>query len=170
VTGVRFLFVDRILEVEPGRRILASKLVTMADGYLVTHHSPRPSMPAGILLECMAQVGGDLNLLTRGLKVQTLLVAIDGLRIHRLPHPGETLLIELRMERAYTEGASVTGSVRIGSEVVATLDRMMYVQQRSDDMKYFRRQNARMDALMVPRSVHASPSSAQPSPVLQPLG
>jgi 3-hydroxyacyl-[acyl-carrier-protein] dehydratase len=167
---MRFLFVDRILEVEPGRRILASKLVTMSDGYLVPHHSRRPAMPAGILLECMAQVGGDLNLLTRGLKVQTLLVAAEGLRIHRLPHPGETLLIEMRMERAYTEGASVAGDVRIGSEVIATLDRMLYVQQHSDDAKYHSRQDARMDALVASRSVPASPGSVQPSPVLQPLG
>ena len=43
--------------------------------------------------------------------------------IRRLPHPGETLLIDLRMHRGHTEGATVTGEARVGSEIMATLDR-----------------------------------------------
>lgn len=172
MTAVRFLFIDRILEFEAGRRILGSKLVTMADGYLVAHPSGRPVMPASILLECLAQTGGDLNLLTRGLSTQTFLMLAEGLRIRRLPHPGETLLLDVRMERGHTDGATVTGEVRVGSEIVATLDRMLYVHRRSDDAAYERRQRRRMEALLgsLPAPVTVSPEPARPSYLLQSLG
>jgi 3-hydroxyacyl-[acyl-carrier-protein] dehydratase len=166
---MRFLFIDRILEVEPGRRILASKLVTMGDGYLVRHYGPLPVMPPTILLETMAQVGGDLNLLTRGLDVQTFLMIVDGMNIRRLPHPGETMHIELRMHRGHTEGATVTGETRIGSEVIATLERITYVHRRSTDQVYIRRQRARMEALLACPFPLVSQVSAAPSPMLQPL-
>jgi 3-hydroxyacyl-[acyl-carrier-protein] dehydratase len=167
---MRFLFIDRILEVEPGRRILAAKSITMSDGYLARHYGPLPVMPPTILLETMAQVGGDLNLLTRGLDVQTFLMIVDGLHIRRLPHPGETLHIDLRMHRGHTEGATVTGEARVGSEVMATLDRITYVHRRSTDQIYIRRQRARMEALLAcPLPPVSQGSVVQPSPVLQPL-
>ena len=145
---MHFLFIDRILEVEPGRRILASKHVTMGERYLLRHASGRPSMPASILLECLAQTGGDLNLLTRGLETQTFLVLAEGFRVRRLPCVGETLLMEVQMERGHGDGATVTGEARVGTEVVATLDRMLFVQRRSEDAAYRRRQQARMDVLL----------------------
>jgi len=160
LTALRFLFIDRILEVEPGRRILASKLVTMADGYLVADPSGQPAMPASILLECLAQTGGDLNLLTRGLRTQTFLVSAEGLRVRRPPRPGETLLMEVRMERAHSDGATVTGEARIGPELAATLDRMLYVHRQSDDTSYERRQRARMETLLL------SPIPVSPSQTL----
>jgi 3-hydroxyacyl-[acyl-carrier-protein] dehydratase len=161
---MRFLFLDRILEIEPGRRILASKLVTMADGYLVNHYADRPVMPPSILLECLAQVGGDLNLLTRGIEVQTFLIMADGLRVRRLPSPGETILIEVVMDRGQSAGATVRGEVRIGDEVIATLDRMVYVHRVSDDTSYHRRQRRRMETLLATKElpVPSNPTTERP--------
>jgi 3-hydroxyacyl-[acyl-carrier-protein] dehydratase len=161
---MRFLFIDRILEVEAGRRILASKHVTMADGYLVGDHEGRPSMPASILLESLAQTGGDLNLLTRGEDVQTFLMLVEGLRIRRLPHPGEAMLMEVQMGRGHSAGATVEGEARVGDEVIATLDRMLYVHRRTEDASYIRRQRLRMRALLASLPVPVVPDSARPAP------
>ena len=172
---MRFLFMDRILEVEPGRRIVASKLVNMGDGYLVRHYADRPVMPPSILLECMAQVGGDLNLLTRGYEIQTFLIMADGLHIRRLPHPGDTLMIDIRMDRAQSAGLTVRGEVRIDGEVVATLDRMVYVHRISEDPSYHRRILARMRALLGPLCATVpipsmNPGQERPRPLFEAAG
>ena len=145
---MRFLFLDRILEVEPAKRILATKLINMGDGYLVPHPSGRPAMPASILLECLAQTGGDLNLLTHGLRTQTFLIMAEGFKLRRQPHVGELLQLDMRMERVHDAGASMEGVVRSGSELIATLGRMMYVHRQVSDMSYVRRQQGRMRALL----------------------
>jgi hypothetical protein len=131
-------------------------------------------MPSSILLECMAQTGGDLNLLTRGMETQTFLVLAEGFRVRRSPRPGETLLMDMQMARGHSDGASVSGEVRVGTEIVATLDRMLYVHRQSDDAVYARRVRRRLDALLlgplppVPTPTHIA-VSARPSPALQTL-
>jgi 3-hydroxyacyl-[acyl-carrier-protein] dehydratase len=53
-----FLLVDRVTEVEPGKRIVAIKNVTMNEPYFTGHFPGNPIMPGVIQLEMMAQAGG----------------------------------------------------------------------------------------------------------------
>ncbi len=58
-----FLMVDRVVEVERGRRIVALKNVTINEPYFVGHFPAAPVMPGVLTIECMAQVGAILGLL-----------------------------------------------------------------------------------------------------------
>jgi len=53
---VRFLFCDRILELEPGKRALATKMVSLSEEFLPDHYARQPVMPSTMVMECLAQL------------------------------------------------------------------------------------------------------------------
>ena len=55
-----FLLVDRILEMDPGQRVVGLKNVTMNEPFFQGHFPGRPVMPGVLILEAMAQTGGML--------------------------------------------------------------------------------------------------------------
>ena len=91
-----FLLVDRVLEVELGKRILARKNVSVNEPYFVGHFPGIPIMPGVLQIECMAQAGGVLLLLEPGNEGKiALLTGIEKARFRRKVVPGDILEIEI---------------------------------------------------------------------------
>jgi len=92
------LMIDRVLEFEPGKRILALKNVTSNEPHFTGHFPGRPIMPGVLILEAMAQAAGILVFRTRGDKVDANTVyyyaGIDEARFKKPVVPGDRLEIE----------------------------------------------------------------------------
>lgn len=92
------LMIDRVLECEPGKRILALKNVTMNEPHFPGHFPGRPIMPGVLILEAMAQAAGILVFRTRGSKPSANTVyyyaGIDEARFKRPVVPGDRLEIQ----------------------------------------------------------------------------
>jgi beta-hydroxyacyl-ACP dehydratase FabZ len=88
--GIPFRFVDRILEIIPGERVVALKNVTMNDPSMQGHFPGNPIMPGVLLLEAMAQTSGLL--LPEG--SSALLARIKDARFRRPVIPGDQVRIE----------------------------------------------------------------------------
>ena len=95
-----FLLVDRIVELEPGRRAVGVKQVTANEPQFTGHFPGRPIMPGVLMVEALAQ--------TAGVAVQTLpeyrgklglFAGIDDCRFKRLVVPGDTLRLEVTVEK-----------------------------------------------------------------------
>src|SRR6186713_2349604 len=86
---VRFLFLDRIIEMDLGKQARAVKYVTNMDEFLPTHYPRRPIMPATLLLETIAQLGGWLHVATSGFRARTVMGLLQDARIHRVAVPGD---------------------------------------------------------------------------------
>lgn len=96
-----FLMVDRLLEVEPGKRAVGLKNVTINEPHFTGHYPGHPIMPGVLILEAMAQVCGALWLSQEGLAGRLPLFAgIDGARFRRPVVPGDQLIIEVEVDRA----------------------------------------------------------------------
>jgi 3-hydroxyacyl-[acyl-carrier-protein] dehydratase len=73
------LLVDRILEMEPGKRIVGLKNVSINEPYFQGHFPGFPLMPGVYILEALAQVGGILMIKSLGLEVGKYAVVFAGI-------------------------------------------------------------------------------------------
>ena len=93
------LMIDRVLECEPGKRIVALKNVTVNEPHFPGHFPRRPVMPGVMILEAMAQAAGVLVFRTVGSKPDDNSVyyyaGIDNARFKRPVVPGDRLEIEV---------------------------------------------------------------------------
>lgn len=116
-----FLLVDRIVESEPGKRVVGIKNVTMNEPFFQGHFPGHPIMPGVLIVEAMAQVGGVFAMLTGdvGEDKVTYFVGIDKARFRKPVVPGDVLRIELELVncrrgiytfigKAYVDDALVT--------------------------------------------------------------
>ncbi|HYW55916.1 MAG TPA: 3-hydroxyacyl-ACP dehydratase FabZ [Polaromonas sp.] len=98
-----FLLVDRVLELEKGKRIKALKNVTMNEPFFTGHFPHRPVMPGVLMLEAMAQAAAllafDMQGVTPDDKTVYYFAGIDGARFKRPVEPGDQLVMDVTLER-----------------------------------------------------------------------
>jgi len=95
-----FLMIDEVLELEPGERVVARKLVREDEWYLRGHFPGRPVMPGVLIVEAMAQTGAVAVLSEEENRGRIALFAgIDDTRFKRIVEPGDELELECRLEQ-----------------------------------------------------------------------
>ena len=118
-----FLLVDRVLECEPGKRILALKNVTINEPFFVGHFPRLPVMPGVLVVEALAQAAAVLAFRTVQEKSDDTsiyyLVGIDGARFKRPVVPGDQLLLEAKAERIDRRLLKFTAEARVGDALAA---------------------------------------------------
>jgi 3-hydroxyacyl-[acyl-carrier-protein] dehydratase len=139
---VRFLFIDRIVEVEPGRRLRAVKAIGQMDGYLTAHYTHLPIVPSTLVIEALAQAGGWLNLISRDFGVKAVLGLVEGARILRQVQPGDVMTLDVDLLYVHSDGATVRGQARVGDESVATVERIVFIHAVDRDEAFRQRQRA----------------------------
>lgn len=121
-----FLLVDRILEMEPGQRVVGLKNVTVNEPFFPGHWPENPTMPGVLILEAMAQVGGImlLGLLDeeKRKKVTAFMAGLDRVRFRRPVLPGDQIIIEAVMERRKGNMGRIHIEARVDGELACEGD------------------------------------------------
>jgi 3-hydroxyacyl-[acyl-carrier-protein] dehydratase len=114
-----FLLVDRITELEPDKRIVGIKNVSLNEGYLSRLAGERPALPPTVLTEAVAQVGAIL-ILSKPENREKLIffMGIERVRYRHPVYPGDTVEIEARVRRLRNRMGQLDGFARVGDRVV----------------------------------------------------
>ena len=122
------LLVDRVLEIEKGKRIKALKNVTINEPFFVGHFPHRPVMPGVLMLEAMAQAAALLSFDTLGVtpddKTVYYFAGIDGARFKRPVEPGDQLIMDVTLERSKAGIFKFKGQSRVGGELACEAELM----------------------------------------------
>ena len=120
-----FLLVDRVVELDPHKSIVALKNVSINEPFFQGHFQGHPVMPGVLVIEALAQAGGLLTQLSRGTVADNklfYLVKIDNARFSRMVVPGDVLELHVQIKRIIRTMTFYTCVARVGGEEVATAD------------------------------------------------
>jgi 3-hydroxyacyl-[acyl-carrier-protein] dehydratase len=125
-----FLLIDRVVELEPGKRVVAMKSVTANEPQFTGHFPGRPIMPGVLMVEALAQAGAVAVLSLPEYRGKLALFAgIDECRFRRTVLPGDTLRLEVTLEKlrgVFGRGrgvASVDGEVAVEATISFVIPR-----------------------------------------------
>lgn len=116
---MRFVLLDEILTLEPGRRASARKVFSPDDDYLADHFPGFPVVPGVLLTEAMGQTGGWLILHHLDFSRLVLLVMVQHAKFRQLVLPGQEVYLEAELESAGKDDFVARGRARVGRRAVA---------------------------------------------------
>jgi 3-hydroxyacyl-[acyl-carrier-protein] dehydratase len=118
---MRWIWIDKFLEFIPRTSAVALKNVSLAEEHLHDLFPAYPIMPHSLIVEGMAQTAGILVGEARNFSEKVILAKIGRATFHRLVRPGDTIVYSARIEQLSEEGASTSGTVRLGLAADAPL-------------------------------------------------
>jgi len=120
-----FLLVDRITQIEDGKRIVGIKNVTMNEYFFEGHFPGKPVMPGVLIIEAMAQVGGVMMLsLDENKGKIAYFLCIDNCKFRKVVVPGDQIVFEVVAGRMKSRMGQVHGTATVDGKVVAEADLM----------------------------------------------
>jgi len=118
-----FLFVDRIIHLEKGKRAVGIKNVTINDYFFKGHFPGHPVMPGVIIVEAMAQVGGVMMLASEENRGKlAFFLSIDNVKFRKPVVPGDQLVLEVEAIKVKSKTGQVRGRALVDGKVVTEAD------------------------------------------------
>jgi 3-hydroxyacyl-[acyl-carrier-protein] dehydratase len=115
-----FLFIDEVIDLQPGERVVARKTVRPGEWYLAGHFPGRPVMPGVLIVEAMAQTGAVAVLSEEQNRGKLALFAgIDDVRFKRIVEPGDELELTCVLERVRGPIGRGKATARVDGQLAA---------------------------------------------------
>lgn len=114
---MRWIWIDRFLEFESGRRARALKNVSLAEDHLHDHFPGYPVMPNSLIVEGVAQTGGLLVGETSNFEEKVILAKVSKAVFHFPAVPGDTLVYTAEINYVKDDGASVSATSMVGDRL-----------------------------------------------------
>ncbi|MBW8002477.1 MAG: beta-hydroxyacyl-ACP dehydratase [Planctomycetes bacterium] len=121
---MRWIWIDKFIEFESGKRAVSVKNVTLAEEHLHDHFPGFPIMPECLMIEAMAQTAGILVGEANKFQEKVILAKIKKAVFFRYVRPGDSLRLEADIESMAPEAASTCGKILCGEKLIAEIDLM----------------------------------------------
>jgi len=121
---MRWIWIDKFIEFESGKRAVALKNVTLAEEHLHDHFPGFPVMPETLCIEAMAQTAGILVGEAKKFREKVVLAKIKKAVFFDYVKPGDTIILDATIESIAPEAASISGRITCSDKLVAEIDLM----------------------------------------------
>ncbi len=128
-----FIMIDRVLELEPGQRIVTLKNVTINEPYFQGHFPGDPIMPGVLILEAMAQSAGVLtykSLPEDRREVLIYFMAIEKAKFRRMVIPGDQVRFEVEILKLRRKAVKGAGKAYVDNHLVAEAEMMASIGEK----------------------------------------
>jgi 3-hydroxyacyl-[acyl-carrier-protein] dehydratase len=125
---MRYLFIDRIQELEVNKSILASKNIALSEDIFADHFLGFPVMPGALLIECLAQAGTALLEVSSNHKKKAILAIVEQAKFRQFVCPGDQLSIFLNIVSSDDNVAQLDGTIRV-KDVLTVNARLTFTLQ-----------------------------------------
>jgi 3-hydroxyacyl-[acyl-carrier-protein] dehydratase len=132
--GYPFLLVDRVVELEIGKRIVGIKNVTINEPFFQGHFPGQPIMPGVLIVEAMAQTAGVLAFKSMPEEFKRKVVyfmAIDKVRFRRPVQPGDQVRMEMIVSKKRKSVWVFTGKAYVEEQLAAEAELMAMVSDKA---------------------------------------
>jgi 3-hydroxyacyl-[acyl-carrier-protein] dehydratase len=119
---MRWIWIDKFVEFQSGKRAVAVKNVTLAEEHLHDHFPGFPVMPETLMIEGMAQTAGILVGQAKGFQEKVILAKIKKCVFFDYVKPADTLRLEAEIESIVSEAASTSGKITRDGKLIAEID------------------------------------------------
>jgi 3-hydroxyacyl-[acyl-carrier-protein] dehydratase len=116
---VRYILLDRITELEAGRRLIGIKNVTMSDSLMRSYRPDLAALPATFVLEAMAQGAGALLIASVEFRAQPVLAKVQGFRAFAQARPGDQIVISAELQQMRTAGCKASVRAKVEDRLLA---------------------------------------------------
>jgi 3-hydroxyacyl-[acyl-carrier-protein] dehydratase len=121
---MRWIWIDKFVEFESGKRAVSVKNVTLAEEHLHDHFPGFPVMPECLMIEAMAQTAGILVGEARNFQEKVILAKIKKCVFFDYVRPGDTLRLTANADSITEEAASTSGKIMCEDKLIAEIDLM----------------------------------------------
>jgi 3-hydroxyacyl-[acyl-carrier-protein] dehydratase len=134
---MRWIWIDKFVEFTPRTSASAIKNVSLAEEHLHDLYPAFPIVPHSLIVEGMAQTAGILVGEARNFEEKVILAKIGRATFHRLVRPGDTIVFQATVDQLNEQGASISGTVKAGNELVAEIDLMFsHIDQNMGGLEF----------------------------------
>lgn len=134
---MRWIWIDKFTRFEPKTAATAIKNVSLAEEHLHDLYPAFPVVPHSLIVEGMAQTAGILVGEVNNFSQKVILAKVGRATFHRLVRPGETITFDAKIDQMSEQGASTSGTVKVGEDLVAEIEIMFsHIDQNMAGMKF----------------------------------
>ena len=138
---MRWIWIDKFIEFQSGKKAVAIKNVTLAEEHLHDHFPGFPVMPECLMIEAMAQTAGILVGQAKNFQEKVILAKIKKAVFFDYVKPGDTIKLRADIESIAAEAAGTTGKITREEKLIAEIDLMFSHIDKNISGKEFPEEN-----------------------------